>query len=145
MLARSTTLGPSLALLAVCLQIAVAAIGGRICMRMAPLPASDGCLSWCCDEHESSTGGSWVQLDGQQSLACPADAGCCLEVATEYFTTATGVSGLKDLDAPVPALPALVPRTGQVEIAIRRLRANGPGDAHPPPSMKMIRSTVLRL
>ncbi len=145
MFARSTTIGTSLALLAVCLQIAVAAIGGRICLRMAPLPASDGCLSSCCDEVERATDRSRVSIHGQPSLVFPANADCCLEVATHYFATATGVAGLKDLAASVLALPALALPTRGVEVAIRRLRTNGPRAAQPPPSMPMIRSTVLRL
>lgn len=145
MFARSTNMGTSLALLAVCLQVVVAALSGQICLRMAPLPASDGCLSQCCDGQESFNGSYLVVLDIQQSPAVPTDTDCCLEVTDYYYTNSVKDAGLEDSDASFLTLQSLVPFTTQVEISSLRVRDKGPGAAQPPPSMLMIRSTVLRI
>ncbi len=145
MVTRCSNLGTGLALLAVCLQIAVAALGGRICLRVAPLPPSEGCPSSCCDKHDTSVGESWVELDCQLSPAGPTDADCCLEVATDYLATATGIAGLRDLDASALTLPALAVHYSQVEFVIRHVRGSGPEDAKPPPAMPVIRAAILRI
>lgn len=145
MLMRFSNLGTSLALLAVCMQVVVAALSGQFCLRMAPLPASDGCVSGCCDEQDSSKSGSLLVLDFQQLPAVPADTDCCLEVTNYYFTNSTKDAGLDDSDASILTLHALVPHTPLVEISSLRVLENGPGAAQPPPSMLMIRSTVLRI
>ena len=122
-----------------------ATLCGQICFRIAPLPASDGCLSRCCDGQESSKASYLVVLDIQQSPAVPADTDCCLEVRDYYYTNSAKDAGQEDSDASFLALHCLVPHTTQVERSSLRVRDKGSGAAQPPPSMLMIRSTILRI
>ncbi len=143
MLKQSIHFRRNLALLAVCLHMVVAAVGGRFCLWTAPIPASDACVSLCCGEEDASLPESvGVEIDLAQSPLIPAGADCCLEMVTDNFATTLGVSSLRDSGGSLPAVILSFSRTG---ISISRFEARGPRAALPPPSMPMIRSTILRL
>ncbi len=143
MRARSDKFSKNLAVLAICLHMVVATVGGRICLWAAPLPATDACLSLCCDELESSTDGAWItRADHQGSPITPTDKDCCLEMVSSCFTSTLNVNGMRNLGGP---FLTLLPSTRPMRITTLRVHAGGPNAAQPPPCTPMIRSTILRI
>jgi hypothetical protein len=139
---RPSLLRPAavLALLAICLQAVVCALGGRICLQASSLAQEAGCEAHCCDDGPSAP--------ATRSLAAaldwlPAGAGdpvCCIHASsvpvpgteqTEQRGTPSVVAASADTSArpDLPAYEATTPAAGRA--------------AHPPPMLEVVRATVL--
>ncbi|MBT8484446.1 MAG: hypothetical protein HKO59_14785 [Phycisphaerales bacterium] len=127
-----------LATLAIVLHVVATGLGGKLCVRVTPLPASDGCPSQCCEAEQAAA----VQVMVLVAFDGGEDTDCCLDLAGDYL--ARGVDQLDDRGVGTQS-------AGQPSSTFDRTRRAGPRsrlagtDALPSPSLLGTRSTVLRL
>lgn len=137
--------GAALALLAMCLQVAVSALGGRICYRVAPLPASADCASACCGTCEiEAVESETANLALATFPFAPGDSDCCLRPAPEYPGQPTGHEKLP----PPTDLPAAIIANAATEHLLTPM-TTAPSPARrlglAPPSLPIVRTTILLL
>jgi len=137
MRARMFRIPAHLALLAVLAHVVVGALGGKVCIRMAPFPPSDGCTSDCC-EHGRIHAQASVAPD---QTGLPVDSDCCIEFGdSDLFVSAAVHSSLHG----APGLPFPMPGVERKALDRRRAPILAVGVAvHPPPGLVVIRTTVL--
>ena len=135
--------GTVLASLALSLQIAVCALGGRLCYRVAPIvePAVETCAGGCCGERDVEKDRYPLgELVAAAPLQAPGTSDCCLESSEEYF-----------LQGAVPAKLLPPPLTGAVAGASIAPTTIGPEDTRwqppplEPPGLRLLRATILLL
>ncbi len=146
MLKQSLKLGRVFAILAICLHMVVAAVDGRICVKTAPQPTVvESCVSACCDDATSidtTTNSSEFAVDHQLSPIAPMKTSCCLDVLTSTFATSINISMHKTSSR---AFYAVLPNMGTPNVDVQHFQFCCRSVTLPPPSMVIIRSTVLRL
>ena len=139
----SPRLGAVAALLAICLQMVVGAVGGRICLRMPALPAQQGCQSECCDREATPVSQISASRASANLPLGPADGDCCLEPNREYLAQPTAHPALEDVlfAAPLP-VAAIV---SEADVALLSCRVPLPPElaSHPPRDQPIVRTTVL--
>lgn len=133
------------ALVAIGLQAAIAAQGGRLCYRASPSAERGGCAAECCELGAGSAGTERLQaLLPSLGPSGPIGSDCCIE--QQSFAALTGqLSGQADVK-PVTA------GTGVFAVPARwslELTRSAPAEQYsarnglPPPSMRVVRTTVL--
>jgi len=141
MFAVSAKPAVALALLAIFLQVAVSAMGGRLCCYQTPTgAASDSCGDQCCDvvQHDAA-----AENTPSDAPLCPGDSDCCIEYGREVFATSGVHNQVRDLDLVAPVLvPAVISQhlSGHFTHTPTASRTR---TAHPPPSLAVVRTTVL--
>jgi len=121
-------------------QVAVGALGGRACIRIAPFPQNNECVTVCCEEGQvpDQTPDRFVSLS---DLGLPIDSDCCVQFGSDAMMLVADHRGLQDHDELVAPMDA--PRADPIVIAPARATIRSGRAAHPPPSLAMVRTTIL--
>ncbi|MCA9305750.1 MAG: hypothetical protein KDA16_04425 [Phycisphaerales bacterium] len=140
MRSRKFHLAAALATLAVLAQIALGGLGGKFCIRMTPVPPSQGCTTGCC-EHEQWKE-SVVALAADRGDDLPGDSGCCVELDDSAVLLAgADLLDLRCVGGMV--LPAPASMRKRLDSCRPAIAVSAGEAAHPPPALVLIRATVL--
>ncbi|MGI9014408.1 MAG: hypothetical protein ACR2GY_09190 [Phycisphaerales bacterium] len=130
------------ALVAIGLQVVIAAQGGRLCYS-APLAPVDDCASGCCHLDEPAAQIRNVHaVPWSMTPDGPVDSDCCIEQHSHGFAVSSAQPNLKHVTVPaiLPPMPAQTWLALRASSSIERYTGR---DGPQPPSMRVIRTTVL--
>lgn len=140
MVPASTKPGSTLALLAICLHLAVAVMGGRLCCYQTDSTLQgDSCADHCCEQIQPGD----AHAMASETPACPGDSDCCVEQGREVFFPSNVQVQIKDLDLVAPALVAVITHDTKQDNISHEIAALIERIAHPPPALAVVRTTVL--
>ena len=138
-------LASAFALLAILLQAAIVAMGGHVCYRITTLPPasqSQQCASTCCiaDEAPDRSDVSNANVSDATPIA-PGDSNCCVAPGDVDLTHSTVQTTVKQLDLVAPPIVATQMNQSDHDDRMRLMPVER--TAHPPPSLTVVRTTVL--
>lgn len=131
-----------LALLGICLQAAVASLGGRLCFRTSSDAGQSCCFDACCESDSADDDHGLLSALFNFALGgCPADSDCCIDqpVTPLFHSTGTGEQ-LPALAIVAWLSPNIVASASAFTPSFELRPFESP---QPPPELLPIRATVL--
>lgn len=139
-------IGFVLSTLAICLQVVVCTIGGRICLESTTLAGDEHCLSACCSEDAAQHSAAVATATTIISPLQPIDSGCCLDQSSETMASTLHAPNIRLAVSTTPVLVTPMARVEQFDAPAAAWRAARlTAAAKPPPALGVIQSVRLQL
>jgi len=142
--------GFAMSLLAICLQVVVCMMGGRLCLQAVPTSSERdaSCATVCCDDSgvdlTAAVIGTTVEM---ASPILPSNSQCCLKQSREYFAgNLDGPSTRLSNIVVLPAVRASINLQQDNDTALQQSStASAALSAQPPPTLLALQTTILRI